>query len=82
MVAPSGPVDPGQVHEGCAVLAGWGLDVQVVPQALAGPPGLGVPVAWGLGFGHVAPQPTIPLGVPAELDAGAGTLTFLEHAAA
>ena len=44
--------------------------------------GLGVPVAWGLGFGHVAPQPTIPLGVPAELDASAGTLTFLENAAA
>jgi muramoyltetrapeptide carboxypeptidase len=42
--------------------------------------GLGVPVAWGLGFGHVAPQPTVPLGVPAELDAAAGTLTFLEPA--
>ena len=27
--------------------------------------GLGVPVAWGLPFGHTAPQPTIPLGVPA-----------------
>jgi muramoyltetrapeptide carboxypeptidase len=44
--------------------------------------GLGVPVACGLGFGHVAPQPTVPLGVPAELDAGTGTLTFLEHAVA
>ena len=44
--------------------------------------GLGVPVAWGLGFGHVAPQPTIPLGVPAELDAGPGTLAFLQHAVA
>ncbi len=44
--------------------------------------GLGVPVAWGLGFGHTAPQPTVPLGVPAELDAGRGTLTFLEHAVA
>ena len=44
--------------------------------------GLGVPVAWGLGFGHASPQPTIPLGVPAELDAGAGTLTFLEPAVA
>jgi muramoyltetrapeptide carboxypeptidase len=42
--------------------------------------GLGVPVAWGLGFGHVAPQPTVPLGVPAELDADTGTLTFLEPA--
>jgi muramoyltetrapeptide carboxypeptidase len=42
--------------------------------------GLGVPVAWGLGFGHTSPQPTIPLGVPAELDSGTGTLTFLEPA--
>ncbi|HEX4059881.1 MAG TPA: LD-carboxypeptidase [Streptosporangiaceae bacterium] len=42
--------------------------------------GLGVPVAWGLGFGHTAPQPTIPLGVPAELDSATGTLTFLEPA--
>ena len=44
--------------------------------------GLGVPVAWGLPFGHIAPQPTIPLGVPAELDAGLGTLAFAEHAVA
>jgi len=44
--------------------------------------GLGVPVAWGLPFGHTAPQPTIPLGVPAELDAGLGALAFLEHAVA
>ena len=44
--------------------------------------GLGVPVLWGLGFGHVAPQPTLPLGVPAEIDADAGTLTFLEPAVA
>jgi muramoyltetrapeptide carboxypeptidase len=42
--------------------------------------GLGVPVAWGMRFGHIAPQPTIPLGVPAELDADNGTLTFLEPA--
>ena len=44
--------------------------------------GLAVPVAWGLRFGHVAPQSTIPLGVPAELDADRGTLTFAEHAVA
>jgi muramoyltetrapeptide carboxypeptidase len=42
--------------------------------------GLGVPVAWGTGFGHTAPQPAIPLGVPAVLDAATGTLTFLEAA--
>jgi muramoyltetrapeptide carboxypeptidase len=44
--------------------------------------GLGVPVAWGLRFGHTAPQPTVPLGVPAELDANRGTLIFPEHAVA
>jgi muramoyltetrapeptide carboxypeptidase len=44
--------------------------------------GLGVPVAWGLPFGHTAPQPTIPLGVPAELDAGQGTLALLDHTVA
>jgi muramoyltetrapeptide carboxypeptidase len=44
--------------------------------------GLGVPVSWDLGFGHAAPQSTVPLGVPAELDAGKGTLTFLEPAVA
>jgi muramoyltetrapeptide carboxypeptidase len=54
--------------------------VRRVMQDLLG--GLGVPVAWGLDFGHTAPQPTVPLGVPAELDAGQGTLTFLEHAVA
>jgi muramoyltetrapeptide carboxypeptidase len=37
--------------------------------------GLGVPVAWGLGFGHGAAQATIPLGHHAELDADAGVLT-------
>jgi muramoyltetrapeptide carboxypeptidase len=42
--------------------------------------GLGVPVGWGFGFGHAAPQPTVPLGVPAELDSAAGTLTFLAPA--
>jgi muramoyltetrapeptide carboxypeptidase len=42
--------------------------------------GLGVPVGWGFGFGHAAPQPTVPLGVPAKLDSAAGTLTFLTPA--
>jgi muramoyltetrapeptide carboxypeptidase len=36
---------------------------------------LGVPLATGLPFGHGAPQLTLPLGVEAELDTGAGTLT-------
>ena len=37
---------------------------------------LGVPVGWELGFGHCAGQATIALGVRAELDADAGTLTI------
>lgn len=39
--------------------------------------GLGVPVGWELGFGHTPGQATVPLGVEAELDADAGTLTLL-----
>ncbi|KAA2265702.1 LD-carboxypeptidase [Solihabitans fulvus] len=42
--------------------------------------GLDVPMVWDLGFGHCAGQLTVPLGVPAELDADAGTLTVLESA--
>ncbi|MCX4553940.1 LD-carboxypeptidase [Streptomyces sp. NBC_01387] len=38
--------------------------------------GLGVPVVEELGFGHCTAAETIPLGVPAVLDADAGTLTL------
>ncbi|MFE1765734.1 LD-carboxypeptidase [Streptomyces angustmyceticus] len=38
--------------------------------------GLGVPVAEEFGFGHGDTALTVPLGVPAELDTTAGTLTF------
>ncbi|MFI0825217.1 LD-carboxypeptidase [Streptomyces roseolus] len=38
--------------------------------------GLGVPVVERLGFGHDPAAPTVPLGVPAVLDADAGTLAF------
>ena len=37
---------------------------------------LGVPLLAGLPFGHGVPQLTVPLGVEAELDAAAGTLTM------
>ncbi len=37
---------------------------------------LGVPVLWGLETGHCAAQLTVPLGVPALLDAENGTLEF------
>ncbi len=42
--------------------------------------GLGIPVVSGLQFGHIAAQYTLPIGVNAELDATAGTLTLLESA--
>ncbi|MEV4561097.1 LD-carboxypeptidase [Kitasatospora sp. NPDC049285] len=38
--------------------------------------GLGVPVLWELGFGHSPSSLTVPLGVPATLDADAGTVTL------
>ncbi|WP_327067037.1 S66 peptidase family protein [Kitasatospora sp. NBC_01302] len=37
---------------------------------------LGVPVLWELGFGHGPSTLTVPLGLPAVLDADAGTLTL------
>ena len=37
---------------------------------------LGVPILGDLGFGHGADPITVPLGVLAELDADAGTLTL------
>ncbi len=42
--------------------------------------GLGVPVVEEFGFGHCEGALTIPLGVSAELDADAGTLTLDEPA--
>lgn len=51
----------------------WGVDVaEVLAERLGG---LGVPVLGGLPIGHGPGQRTVPLGVPAVLDAGAGTLT-------
>ena len=41
---------------------------------------LGVPMVVGLRFGHVPEKSTLPVGVLAELDADAGTLTLLEAA--
>jgi muramoyltetrapeptide carboxypeptidase len=38
--------------------------------------GLGVPIVWELGFGHCPSTLTVPLGVPATLDADAATLTM------
>ena len=40
--------------------------------------GLGIPVIYGLAFGHIRDQFTIPLGIRASLDTSKSTLTFLE----
>ncbi len=39
---------------------------------------LGIPVVYGLSFGHIRDQFTLPVGIEAELDADAKTITFLE----
>lgn len=39
---------------------------------------LGIPVAYGYPFGHVAHQATLPYGIRAEMDTERGTLTLLE----
>ena len=41
---------------------------------------LGVPLVSGLPFGHAVPQLTVPLGVEADLDADAGSLTLVQPA--
>ncbi len=41
---------------------------------------LRVPVFSGASFGHIAKKWTLPVGVPAEMDADAGTVTLLESA--
>jgi muramoyltetrapeptide carboxypeptidase len=41
---------------------------------------LGVPLMSGLPFGHGVPQLTLPLGVEADLDPAAGTLTMRQPA--
>ncbi|HWM36455.1 MAG TPA: LD-carboxypeptidase [Streptomyces sp.] len=51
-------------------------DVRVVLRERLAP--LGVPVVEELGFGHGTSTPTLPLGVPAVLDADARTLTYDE----
>jgi muramoyltetrapeptide carboxypeptidase len=41
---------------------------------------LGVPCYFGAMIGHVEEQSTVPIGVAAEMDAGAGLLRLLEPA--
>ncbi len=42
--------------------------------------GLNIPLIYGLSFGHISNQFTLPVGIEARLDVGAKTLTFLESA--
>jgi muramoyltetrapeptide carboxypeptidase len=78
------------VLEGCAGIA-LGAFSECPDEGRAGVPmlaevvrertaDLGIPVAWGFPFGHVDDNWTLPVGVRARLDAGAGTLTLLEPA--
>jgi muramoyltetrapeptide carboxypeptidase len=63
------------------VLGSWtdcGLDAEAT--VVARLQELGVPMVFGLPIGHCASALTVPLGVEAELDADAGTLTLLTDA--
>jgi len=42
--------------------------------------GLGIPVLYGLSFGHIDKNLTLPFGIRARLDTEAQTLTLLETA--
>jgi len=50
---------------------------QIIEQLLVP---LGIPVVRGLMIGHVTDKTTVPIGIEAELDRDAGTLTLLEPA--
>lgn len=72
----------GWFHGVAGVVLGSWVDcgdgaVETVVERLAQ---LGVPMMSGLPFGHGVPQLTVPLGVEAELDPAAGTLTLLQPA--
>ncbi len=41
---------------------------------------LGIPVIYGLSFGHIRDQFTLPIGIEAELDTATATMIFLETA--
>lgn len=70
--------DVGGIALGSWTSCGDPAEVRAVMDDLIG--SLGIPAVWDLGFGHCPGQLTVPLGVRATLDAGAGTLTLLEPA--
>lgn len=63
-------------HAGCEPRGGNSLSLEQVFADLLVP--LGVPLIYGLPIGHGRHHATLPLGVRAALDAGAGTLRILE----
>lgn len=69
------------IFDGCNPPEGrWSQTAQDVIKDRLGD--LGVPVVYGLSFGHIRDQCTLPVGIEAELDATAATLTLLESAVA
>lgn len=69
---------PGAVRDGAEPPQGTTPELTDLFAELLAP--LGVPVALGLPFGHGSENWTLPLGIRARLDAGAGTLELLEAA--
>ena len=62
----------------CPIGEGPGFSLEeILAQHLGG---LGVPAVAGLAFGHLEQMLTLPIGLPATLDADAATLTFTEAA--
>lgn len=67
------------IFDGCNPPEGkWSQTVQDVVRDRLGD--LGVPVVYGLSFGHIRDQCTLPIGIEAELDATAATVTLVEGA--
>lgn len=65
------------IFSDCDAPEGSPTVIEVVKDQLVG---LGIPVIYGLSFGHIRDQFTLPLGIRAELDTSNSTLTLLESA--
>jgi muramoyltetrapeptide carboxypeptidase len=55
-----------------------GFSLKEVIRDRLGP--IGIPVAYGLSFGHIKHNQTLPIGIQAQLDANTGLITLLEKA--
>jgi muramoyltetrapeptide carboxypeptidase len=67
-----------EMEEAVYGTAAGAVSLESVVREILGP--LGVPIVMGLPFGHGEENWTLPVGVAARLDAGAGTLEILEPA--